>query len=503
MENWNQVAKYEQISANSYRTAIEKMEAYTSGVEAAQKRLTASMEKLALWFNNFGVLEGLYNTAATLVDNMAIFSAALLASAIALDKGMAFTLLGNGVGKLTSILGNVGAMFSGIGNLGADKNYFKNLLGLNFAEGSATSLSVVREMYSSALGRATVALTADEKAIYDNIQSTLLSTSADTRKTLATHMLTNSLTENDISLLEDTQLEQLLTAVTGESVDARKTRLAAEANYTQALRQETVNLLNGKIVTKGNTISEVTKVMRTNLNDSTTRTGASLAASGIGNIVGMFAGGWSGGAIGNLIGGASGQTIGTMLNSILGGKAGGNLIGGLTSLKGYRNKKNNIDIEADKIFDTTYKTVFAQKQQELREYVSLLIGDTGAFIDEDSIISQAQEAASNAAKQAAIAFTQSSEQNLKDSILEAFGGPIGLASIGLQIGMAVWSAYLKAQDEALKHAQEKFKEANDKYAEALNASIKTDKYDKLAQGVDYLGRNISLTDEESHEFLTL
>ena len=173
MENWNQVAKYEQISANSYGTAIEKMEAYTSGVEAAQKRLTASMEKLALWFNNFGVLEGLYNTAATLVDNMAIFSAALLASAIALDKGMAFTLLGNGVGKLTSILGNVGAMFSGIGNLGADKNYFKNLLGLNFAEGSATSLSVVREMYSYVLGRATVALTADEKAIYDNIESTL------------------------------------------------------------------------------------------------------------------------------------------------------------------------------------------------------------------------------------------------------------------------------------------------------------------------------------------
>ena len=232
MENWNQVAKYEQISANSYGTAIEKMEAYTSGVEAAQKRLTASMEKLALWFNNFGVLEGLYNTAATLVDNMAIFSAALLASAMALDKGMAFTLLGNGVGKLTSILGNVGAMFSGIGNLGADKNYFKNLLGLNFAEGSATSLSVVREMYSSALGRATVALSADEKAIYDNIQSTLLSTNADTRKTLASHMLTNSLTENDISLLDNTQLEQLLTATTGETVDVRKTRLAAEADYT-------------------------------------------------------------------------------------------------------------------------------------------------------------------------------------------------------------------------------------------------------------------------------
>lgn len=498
MENWNQVAKYEQISANSYGTAIEKMEAYTSGVEAAQKRLTASMEKLALWFNNFGALEAIYNTAATLVDNMAIFSAALLASAIALDKGMAFTLLGNGVGKLTSILGNVGAMFSGIGNLGADKNYFKNLLGLNFAEGSATSLSVVREMYSSALGRATVALTADEKAIYDNIQSTLLSTNADTRKTLASHMLTNSLTENDISLLENTQLEQLLTATTGETVDARKTRLAAEADYTQALRREATNLLNNSGKAQG-----TVQVMRKNLDDSTTRTGASLAVSGLGNIFGVLAGGWSGGAIGNFIGGASGQTIGMMLNGIFGGKAAGNLIGGLASLKGYRNKKNNIAFEADRIFDTTYEDVFAQKQQELREYASLLIGDTGAFIDEDSIISQAQDAAFNAAEQAAITFTQSSKQNLKGSILGAFGGPIGLASIGLQIGMAVWSAYLKAQDEALKKAQEKFKEANDKYAEALNTSIKTEKYDKLAQGVDYLGRNISLTDNEYQEFLQI
>ena len=108
MENMDLVAKYEKIAAESAGTAAKKMEAYTSGVEAAQKRLTASLEKWALMLNSSGVLETVYNGLAAVADNLTLFGAALLAVAGIVGKGTLMSGVVGGAGKVAGFLGNVG-----------------------------------------------------------------------------------------------------------------------------------------------------------------------------------------------------------------------------------------------------------------------------------------------------------------------------------------------------------------------------------------------------------
>ena len=108
MENMDLVAKYEKIAAESAGTAAKKMEAYTSGVEAAQKRLTASLEKWALMLNSSGVLETVYNGLAAVADNLTLFGAALLAAAGIVGKGTLMSGVVGGAGKVAGFLGNMG-----------------------------------------------------------------------------------------------------------------------------------------------------------------------------------------------------------------------------------------------------------------------------------------------------------------------------------------------------------------------------------------------------------
>lgn len=70
MENWENVAKYAEIAANSYGTAVEKMEAYSDGVEAARKRVQSAWEGFALIINESGVLETAFNALATAIENL-------------------------------------------------------------------------------------------------------------------------------------------------------------------------------------------------------------------------------------------------------------------------------------------------------------------------------------------------------------------------------------------------------------------------------------------------
>ena len=46
------------------------MEAYTSGIEAAQKRVQVAMEKFAMDLNNTGAIEGFYNFLADFIKNI-------------------------------------------------------------------------------------------------------------------------------------------------------------------------------------------------------------------------------------------------------------------------------------------------------------------------------------------------------------------------------------------------------------------------------------------------
>lgn len=86
------------------------------------------------------------------------------------------------------------------------------------------------------------------------------------------------------------------------------------------------------------------------------------------------------------------------------------------------------------------------------------------------------------------------------------GGPWGWIVAGVVLaGTAVFSWMKSNQEkikqEAIKEATEAAAEIEEQYKSAISSTSDVQRYDELAKGVDTLGRNVSLTDDEYQEFL--
>ena len=475
MENMDLVAKYEKIAAESAGTAAKKMEAYTSGVEAAQKRLTASLEKWALMLNSSGVLETVYNGLAAVADNLTLFGVALLSVAGIVGKGTLLSGVVGGAGKVAGFLGNMGQVFSGTANQNADANYAKSAWHRMWSETTVGMDSVAGEIYSSALNRAAVALTDEEKATYKIVQSTFLAQESTDRKRIAEELLSGNITNETIALLDDTTKTKLIAGLKDENRAALEAQydamwedivalknLAAQygdeqgaseayeqakraaleklnmtdAEYQNALKQYEARkkdflarrALNGNNV--GPNRKRTLDQMGQNMGRSAETTGLGMTLSGVGSMIGVLTGGRIGSTLGKAVGGTGGQTIGMTLGSALNAK--------------------------------TFATI--------GEKFGNAISKEGA----KGIITGAKAA---------------------------------WASVGPQIVVFVAAAIaagivkgINKQKEALK---ESYNEAAEAYSNSLSSSANTVEYDKLAKGVDFLGRNVSLTSEEYQQFLDL
>lgn len=500
MENMDLVAKYEKIAAESAGTAAKKMEAYTSGVEAAQKRLTASLEKWALMLNSSGVLETVYNGLAAVADNLTLFGAALLAVAGIVGKGTLMSGVVGGAGKVAGFLGNVGQVFSGTANQNADAEYAKSAWSRMWAETSAGMDSVAGEVYSSALNRAAVALSDEEKATYKVIQSTFLAQEATDRKRISEELLNSNISEETVALLDDVTKTKLVSSLKEEELkilqeeyDAKfknvlaireleakykdeedataklaeaKRKAYAEMNYSEEQYQADSARYNARkkdFLARGalngsntdpnrkRTINQ----MGVNVGQSSKQTGVGMVVSGIGGLLGMLGGTWMGSSIGKSIGGTGGQTIGMLLGGSLGGKA----------LSKFGEEFGNALVKARKSF------LFN------KELTKMLGGEANE---------QLSERLSGAWKE----FTTTIK-------------PSSLAGLGIMVGAAVVAGIMQGIENSKKNLQEAYNEASEEYSNALSSSANTVEYDKLAKGVDYLGNNVSLTSEEYQQFLDL
>ena len=475
MENMDLVAKYEKIAAESAGTAAKKMEAYTSGVEAAQKRLTASLEKWVLMLNSSGVLEGVYNGLAAVADNLTLFGAALLSVAGIVGKGTLLSGAVSGAGKVAGFLGNMGQVFSGTANQNADANYAKSAWHRMWSETTVGMDSVAGEIYSSALNRAAVALTDEEKATYKIVQSTFLAQESTDRKRIAEELLSGNITNETIALLDDTTKTKLIAGLKDENRAALEAQydamwedivalknLAAQygdeqgaseayeqakrvaleklnmtdAEYQNALKQYEARkkdflarrALNGNNVDPNH--KRTLNQLGQNMGRSAETTGLGMTLSGVGSMIGVFAGGRIGSTLGKAVGGTGGQTIGMTLGSVLTAK--------------------------------TFATI--------GEKFGNAISKEGA----KGIITGAKAA---------------------------------WASVGPQIvvfvAAAITAGIIKGINKQKEVLKESYNEAAEAYSNSLSSSANTVEYDKLAKGVDYLGNNVSLTSEEYQQFLDL
>ena len=86
------------------------------------------------------------------------------------------------------------------------------------------------------------------------------------------------------------------------------------------------------------------------------------------------------------------------------------------------------------------------------------------------------------------------------------GGPWGWIAAGVGLAGAAVFSWMKSnqekiKQEAIKEATEAAAEMEEKYKSVISTGTNVKRYDELAKGVDTLGRNVSLTDDEYKEFL--
>ena len=446
-ENFDLVQKYEQIAANSYGTAAQKMEAYTDSMEAARTRMTASLEKWTLALDGSKALKVFYNAIADVSDNLVAWSTSIIAMMALTNTAGVGTGIQNGLGKIWSVLAN-----SQISSINRQEG-FANYWGKGGISGvwsrikeniEGDFLASQKEVFSKSLN-ATIknmdALSESAKSMLSDgmvpLQNSMLNLEAAQKAEIGASLRKSELSALEAqSILEglpiDTRnnvVESLLGTVSEQEKNARLEAIKATNGNNEA--EAKLRYASELLADERNNAAR--QQVGTNVARSSQLSAKKAAVSGV-LTGGLTVGGTLlGNMVGESLGGGTGQAIGSLLGMGLGNSLAKQVAASIAALP-----KN--------------ATVMA----------ALKAGFGGMFTGVGAIIT-----------------------------------PILIAAIPIVIAGFVKKAKNKAKEEAANLA----KEASETYTNTLNASAEAINFDKLVNGVDYLGRNVSLTEEEYQKFL--
>lgn len=444
-ENWDAVEKFEEISTNAYGTAIEKMKSYTDSVEAAKNRITVALEKWVLALNQSDTLIWFYNAVAEVSDNLVAWAGAILLATAAMNSVGFGSTMQNAWSKFVSSCINVSMKLDKM-NI-STQGYFtqggRQSLGESLKANYTESFNVaLKENYAKSLTNTINSL--------DNLTDSTKKILVDGYVPMQNSMLNynTKIKENIASILKNTaltdeqaalQLQENLADQNNAWVDAMLSTIDQEE-----LRLRTEQITQGqRSLTNEEKLQIATEELARRRNDAAVRTiaddleGASRTSPRRAAL--------SGGAtmVGSGLGALAGMTIG---ENLLGG-------GWATSLG---------------------------------TMIGMGIGG-------------------KATSTMALAFADSMAAG--GSIFTAMGasamalGPvlgIGIAALAIGAGYALWK---KHQQKMIEEAKTAFTEAAEELTNAKSLQATAQKYDELSKGVDSLGRNVSLTDEEYEKFL--
>lgn len=455
-ENWDLVKKFEDISANAYGTAVEKMEAYSQGVEAARKRVQTAWEGFALVVNESGALETAFNTLATAIENLHLIILSLIGALIINNPEAALSTLTTAFTKLGTFLNTRGLA----GMLGSGKkDIFTKEFQENLRKQSAENAFVVQKqaMFGDYLGNFKGNLDNNRFAGMVEYQSGLIGLEKNASNaqflqglgTLAgginlkdTLKMGEGLRLLNSAVLTGEQAQIVLNTVTKEVSDALiKEKMAIAQGTTDEEKLAWARQAAAKDLLIDMTEGDKSQYYDENARRTfTAATGTGMRgneleqremqnrayASMAGSVVGMYGAKTLMGNLAAGVGGedarSAGESIGSVIGMFAGEKAASSLF---TAIKG--------------------------------------------------VMRGTMAKAALVAPVAGVAIL-------------AIGAIIGLVSA--------------ARKKEIEKAQNEFKELKDTYESQLSASTKTSRYDELSEGVDQFGRNVSLTDEEYSEFLS-
>lgn len=423
------------------------MKAYTDSMEAARTRMTASLEKWTLALDGSKALKVFYNAIADVSDNLVAWSTSIIAMMALTNTAGVGTGIQNGLGKIWSVLANsqissmnrqeTFANYWGKGGMGGVWTRIKENIEGDF-------LASQKEVFSKSLN-ATIknmdALSESAKTMLSDgmvpLQNSMLNLEAAQKAEIGA-----ALKKSELSSLESYSILE------GISVDTRNNII--ESLLGTVSEQEKNSRLEAIMATNGNNEAEAKlRYASELLADSRNNAARQQIGSALEQSSQMSAkkAGVSGAITGGLT--IGGLLLGNTIGESLGGGTGqavGSLIG--MSLGNSLAKQVSASIAALPKNATVMAAVKA--------------GFGGMFTGVGAIIT-----------------------------------PLLIAAVPLIIAGFVKKAKNKVKEESANLA----KEASETYTNTLNASAEAVNFDKLVNGVDYLGRNVSLTDEEYQKFL--
>lgn len=419
------------------------MNAYTDSVEAAQNRIQVAIEKWALFIDGADAMKYFYNTIAIAIENIQWLIGIIGGLAMLTSAPAIINSLIDGGARLAAKMTSVGMAMDRI-----KSGYANPVTG-----GVASAKAYVQEefvyaqqqLYAQALQRATRGLdnTTTQNAI--NLQSAILANNATNKMTMA-NILLGSLTERDIETLagEMSSRQLLMTADQRLAMAKALSEMGLQLDHQSDLQL---------ISQKASNLSELEQeeIILKSLNQARGQMTDQLRKNMARNIVGST----KASPLGSFLGG-----IGMIGGGIFGGAAGGSFASDFLGLEG-----------AGQMIGTTIggvigSTVAQSLASKLPGVISAVMGGAGVL-------------------------------GALGTIAAPLIGVVGLAIAG---GLGAWKAKAKKDIENL--AQETSAQI-DKFNQYQTASVKTARYDELAKGVDSLGKNLTLTDDEYSEFLSI
>ena len=445
-ENFGLVQKYEQIAANSYGTAAQKMEAYTDSVEAARQRITTSVEKFVLSIKTSSAIKAFYNTVADLTENIYALSAAVVGFLLLFNTSGTVNSFFGGVGKIQQKLMNYSLSQIKLGQSNQDlihgANDVRNYRSGIVANVEESFIVAQKEAFSKSMTKTIDGLdtlTEETRTMLKDgmipCQNSLLSLTKAQKEEMSSLLLRTSTAAQDVAvrqanmanLISATAAEAILGTVTEQKKEAvlkaiiqENETTATEERLQQAMQEETYRRQAAARILDTETPEQIRTGLGGNLGASSRMSIWTAARDTVISTGSMAIGGFLGNQAGNLFGEA-GKTIGMSIGGVAGNVIGSQIVSKLAS--GVRMK----------------------------------------------------------------------------AALASVGG--GWAIVGVGIVAAIAGGMKDAFDKKKKELAEAASEAAQTYTDTLNASAEAINFDKLVSGVDYLGRNISLTEEEYQSFL--
>ena len=445
-ENFDLVQKYEQISANSYGTAAKKMEAYTDSVEAARQRITTSVEKFVLSISTSKFIKVFYNAVADLTENMYALAAAVTVFLLAINTKSTTQGFLSGVNTVQQKLLNFNLSQIKMGQVNSSLLRGRGVIDRRETQGlkealNESFLSSQKEAFSKTLSSTINNLNNMDEATKTMLKDGMIP-------------LQNSMVE-----LESAQKKEL-SAVLLRQGQENRFAINREMQISRILNDNMIEAALGMVNNdkKRAILAQINQVQASTITEEQLQAAeqdAILRRQMAAKIIDQSPD-EARQTLGVNVGASSRMNVRTALRDSalsLGGMAGGTWLGS----------------QLGKMLGSGGATVGAS---------------IGAVIGNVASTTMVSQLAAGATWKGAL------------TSLGFLWPAIGILVVGGIVG-----AFKSHKENIKKGLAEVASEASEEYSANLNVSAETVTYDKLVSGVDYLGKNISLTDEEYQKFL--